>query len=203
MVLKEAYRYQNHLNELISTAETYLVRNDFITKTVETHNRKKTNPDAENEIIEKKSSLNVDFTPMDIVNFINKALNEKQKLSDAIIKAKMTTEIDVDTAIATNKMKQAYIGVLTSMSKVKSSENVTSGIGYKFNNDGVQSQYYYDVTSVTTINYDRNDVRNIIKKLSKETEETSLKVDVIQSTTEVDFEPKWDITDTLEDVVLM
>ena len=88
------------------------------------------------------------------------------------------------------------------MSKVKSSENVTRGTGYKFNNDGVQSQYYYDVTSVTTINYDRNDVRNIIKKLSRETEETSLKVDVIQSTTEVNFEPKWDITDTLEDVVL-
>lgn len=203
MVLKEAYRYQNHLNELISTAETYLVRDDFITKTVETHNRKKANPDADNEIIEKKSSLNVDFEPMDIVNFINKALNEKQKLSNAIIKAKMTTEIDVDTAIATNKMKQAYISVLTNMSKVKSSENVTRGTGYKFNNDGVQSQYYYDVTSVTTINYDRNDVRNIIKKLSRETEETSLKVDVIQSTTEVNFEPKWDITDTLEDVVLV
>lgn len=203
MVLKEAYRYQNFLSELISSAQIYLCKKDFITKTEQTHNRKKANPEAEDEKIEVKTSYNVDFTPMQLVDFINKALNEKQKLFNAILVAKRNTEIDIDSSIAMNKIKQSYISVLTSMTKVKSSESVTKGSAYKFNADGDQITYYYDIDNITTINYDRNDIRGIIKKLQKETDEVSVKLDAIQSTVQVDYEPIWDLSDSLEDVVLL
>ena len=203
MILKEAYRYQNYLSNLVSSAEGYLCKKDFITETTQTHNRKKVNPEAEDEVMVVKTSYNVDFTPMQLVDFISKALKEKQKLSDAILTAKRNTEIDIDTSIAMNKIKQNYISVLTSMVKVKSSEIVSKGSAYKFNADGDQVTYYYDIDNITTINYDRNDIRGIIKKLQKETDEVSIKLDAIQSTVQVDYEPIWDISDSLEDIVLL
>lgn len=202
MVLKEAYRYQNFLNSLIATAEGYLLKRDFVTKTKQTHNRKKVNPDAQDETIEVRNSYNVDFTPMQLVDFISKALGERQKLSDAIVEAKRSAEIDIDSSIAMNKDKQGYLKILSSMAKLKSDESVSRGTGYKFNADGDQVSYYYEIDNVTTIDYDRNDIRSLIKKLQKETDDVSVKLDVIQSTTEVNYDPIWDLSDTLEDVVL-
>lgn len=205
MVLKEAYRYQNYLDKLIDEAQSYLLKKDFITKTIQKHNRKKANPDAEDETVDVKTSYTVDFTPMNLVDFIMKAIDEKEKLSNAIVQAKKTTEIDIDTSVSMNKIKQQYINVLTMMVNTKSSEKITQGARYKFNADGNQTLYYYDVENITKISYDRNDIRGIIKKLNKETDEISSKLDIIQLTTEVDYIPieGWDIGDTLEDVVLL
>lgn len=201
MILKEAYRYQNYLSNLISSAEGYLCKKDFITETTQTHNRKKVNPEAEDEVMVVKTSYNVDFTPMQLIEFINKALVEKQKLTNAIDTAKKNAEINIDSSIEMNRIKQGYINVLSSMTKTKSSETVSRGSGYKFNADGNQVAYYYNIDNVTTINFDRNDVRGILKKLQKETDDVSIKIDAIQATTEVDYEPIWDLSDSLEDIV--
>lgn len=203
MVLKEAYRYQNYLDNIIREAQSYLTKKDFITKTTQTHDRKKSNPDAENETVDVKTNYTVEFMPMDLVNFIVKAIDEKQKLSNAIVEAKKSTEIDIDSSIAMNKIKQGYISVLNMMANTKSSESVTRGTGYKFNADGDQTSYYYDIENVTTISYDRNDVRGLAKKLQKETDDISTKLDLIQITTEVQFAPQFDINNTLEELVLV
>lgn len=204
MVLKEAYRYQNYLTELIDEAERYLTKRDFITTTKQTHNRSKANPEAQNETLEVPSLYTVEFTPMNLVDFITKAITEKEKLSEAIVVAKKNTEIDIDASIALNKIKQGYISVLSSMSNIKSSEKKTRGTDYKINQvDGNQMSYYYDIEEVVSINYDRNDVKGLIKKLTKETDDVSMKLDAIQITTEVEYEPIWDIGDSLEDVVLL
>lgn len=201
MILKEAYRYQNYLSNLISSAEGYLCKKDFITETTQTHNRKKVNPEAEDEVMVVKTSYNVNFTPMQLIEFINKALVEKQKLTNAIDTAKKNAEINIDSSIEVNKIKQGYISVLSSMTKTKSSETVSRGSGYKFNADGNQVAYYYDIDNVTTINFDRNDVRSILKKLQRETDDVSTKIDAIQATAEVDYEPIWDLSDSLEDII--
>lgn len=203
MVLKEAYRYQNYLTELINEAKRYLTKGDFITITKQTHNRNKANSDAQDEVIEVPTPYTVEFTPMNLVNFIMKAITEKEKLSDAIVFAKKSTEIDIDAAVALNKTKQGYISVLTAMANTKPSEKKTRGVDYKINQiDGNQISYYYDINEVISINYDRNDVKGLIKKLTRETDEVSMKLDKIQITTEVGYTPIWDIGDSLEDVVL-
>ena len=127
MILKEAYRYQNYLNTLIHDAEIYLMKKDFITETKQTHNRNKVNPDATDEVIEVQKPYQVEFTPMDLVNFIVKAIEEKQKLSDAIVSAKRTAEIDIDSSIAINKVKQNYITILNNMANTKASEKKSRG----------------------------------------------------------------------------
>ena len=59
----------------------------------------------------------------------------------------------------------------------------------------------YDVNRKTSIDFDRTDVRNLIKKYLKETDEISAKLDLIEITTQVDFIPKWDINEKFEELV--
>lgn len=202
MVLKEAFRYQNYLSNLIRQAENYLNKRDFITTTKQEHNRNKVNPEADNETVEVKSPYNVEFTPMQLVNFIMKAIAEKEKLSVAIVTAKNSAEFDIDAALEMNREKQQYITVLEHMDGIRSTSKDSRGQDYRFDNNGEQKLYYYPMTEIVTINYDRNDIRGLIKKLRKETDEVSTKLDLIKVNTEVDYTPIWDILTPLEEVVL-
>lgn len=202
MNLKESYRYANYLDNLLDTAYTYLRDKRFITTTKQEHLRSKANSEAENEIIEVQKPCDVDFTPNNIVDFVVKVIDEKEKLSTAIAKAKVETEINIDNAIAMNKKKQAFISVLNAMSNIKASEKQTSGTDYKFNQEGNQIKYCYNITETTTIDYDRNLVRALAKKFLKETDEISAKLDAIEINTVLNFEPTFDINSTFEEVVL-
>ena len=202
MNLKESYRYANYLDSLLRRAYSYLNSNGFVTTTVEEHLRSKSNPDVDDERIEVKSPYDVEFTPNDVINFVVKVLNEKEKLSDAIAKAKSTTEVDIDNAVAMNKKKQQFVGVLNEIADIKPSETKTTGKAYKFDINGEQKPYVYDVNRKTSINFDRNDVRKLVKKYLKETDEISAKLDLIEITTQVDIEPKFDVNDKFEELVV-
>ena len=202
MNLKESYRYANYLDSLLRRAYSYLNSNGFVTTTVEEHLRSKSNPDVNDERIEVKSPYDVEFTPNDVINFVVKVLNEKEKLSDAIAKAKSTTEIDIDNAVAMNKKKQQFVGVLNEIADIKPSETKTTGKAYKFDINGEQKPYIYDVNRKTSINFDRNDVRKLVKKYLKETDEISSKLDLIEITTQADIEPRFDVNDKFEELVV-
>ena len=103
MNLKESYRYANYLDGLLSTAYNYLRNKGFVTTTVEEHLRKQSNPDVENETIEVQKPFDVEFKPNDVIDFVVKVIEEKEKLSESIAKAKNTTDINIDNAIAMNK----------------------------------------------------------------------------------------------------
>ena len=202
MVLKEAFRYQNYLSSLIREAKNYLNKRDFITTTKQEHNRNKVNPEADNETVEVKSPYNVEFTPMQLVNFIMKAIAEKEKLSASIVSAKRSVDFDIDAALEMNREKQQYITSLEYLDGIRSISKNSRGQDYRFDNNGEQKLYYYPMTEIVTINYDRNNIRGLIKKLRKETDEVSTKLDLIKVNTEVDYTPIWDILTPLEEVVL-
>lgn len=204
MVLKEAYRYQKFLAGLIHSAEYYLYKKEFVTTVEQYHERKKSNPDAENETVQKENPTksSVDFSANDLLRFIPELLEEKENLSIAINKAKNTTEIDIDASLSMNKQKQEFIRVLNDMNSKKSCEKTITGKGYKFNVNNEQVPYIYDVVEKTTIDFDRNTVKALIKKYSKETDHVSTILDRIVLTTQVDFDPKYDINDTLEELLV-
>lgn len=202
MNLKEAFRYQNFLDELLGTAYSYLNNKNFVVSTVETHLKSQVNPDAKDEVIEVQKPYDVEFTPNNLIDFVVKVINEKERLSNIISDAKMRTEIDIDVAIALNKKKQGFARVLQSLSNIKSGEKVKNASDYKFNTDGNQISYYYKINEVTKIDFDRNDVRGLYKKLLKETDEVSTKLDSVLINTELDFNPSWDINDSFEECVV-
>ena len=201
MNLKESYRYANYLDDLLSTAYTYLRNKGFVTTVVEEHLRKQSNPDVENETIEVQKPFDVEFLPNDVIDFVVKVIEEKDKLSDAIAEAKSTTEINIDNAISMNKRKQTFVSVLNGIADIKPSEIKTTSKSYKFDINGEQKPYVYDVNRKTSIDFDRTDVRNLIKKYLKETDEISAKLDLIEITTQVDFTPTWDINEKFEELV--
>lgn len=201
MNLKESYRYANYLDNLLSTAYTYLKNKGFVTTTTQTHLRSKANSEASDEVVKTPKPYDVEFTPMNIIDFTVKVIDEKEKLANAIAVAKANTEINIDNAVALNKKKQYFVSVLNNMANIKASESVTTGRGYKFDANGEQKPYVYDVSIITQIDYNRNDIRNLAKKYLKETDEISAKLDAIEINTNLDFEPKYDINSTFEELV--
>lgn len=202
MNLKESYRYANYLDGLLSTAYTYLRNKGFVTTTKQNHLRSKANSDAQDEVIDVQKPYDVEFTPNNVVDFVVKIIKEKEGLSNAIAVAKANTEINIDNAIAMNKKKQGFVSVLNGMADIKATEKQKNGSDYKFNAEGNQVAYYYTVIETTGIDFDRNDIRALAKKYLKETDEISAKLDTIEINTVLDFEPKYDINSTFEELVL-
>lgn len=202
MNLKESYRYANYLDRLLDTAYAYLRNKSFVTTTTQNHLRSKANSEAEDETIDVQKPYDVAFTPMDVVNFAAKALAEKERLADAIAAAKANTEINIDNAVALNKKKQGFASVLNAMADMKASERTVPGSGFKFNAEGNQVKYYYDVAETTMIDFDRNDVRNLARKYLREADAISAKLDAIEINTMLDFTPSYDVNDSFEDLVV-
>ena len=202
MNLKESYRYANYLDSLLNTSYTYLRNNGFVTTTTENHLRSKANVDAQDEKIEVQKPFDVDFTPNQVIDFVVDVLAEKEALVDAIANAKACAEINIDNAIAMNKKKQGFVNILSSLANIKPSEKQRNGSDYKFNAEGNQVQYYYTVVETVGIDYDRKSVRSLSKKLLKETDEISAKLDAIEINTILDFTPLFDVNTSFEDSII-
>ena len=201
MTLNEAYRYQNFITEIFSQLVDLLSDTHYITKTTEKHCKKSVYKEAEDEekIIEKVSS--VDCAVNDVIDFAIDILKEREDISTAIGKTKKECETDIDRDITVNKMRHQLSNVFNSMSMQKNKEVTRNATGYKFDNEGKQSPYYYPMAEITTIDFDRNVVKKLSRKLSREADEVSSKLDLINVTKEVNFAPKYDVNDSLEDCI--
>lgn len=202
MNLKESYRYANYLDSLLNRAYMYLGNKGFVTTTKQNHLRSKANKEAEDEIMNVQKPFDVDFTPNNIIDFVVKVLTEKEALSNAIAAAKASTEINIDNAVAMNKKKQGFVYILNGIVNLKPTEKTVAGRAYKFDINYEQKPYVYDITETTTIDFDRNDVKALIRKYNKECDEISSKLDAIEINTEVAFVPRWDVNDVFEDIVM-
>lgn len=202
MVLKEAFRTQNYLEELINKGLMHLTCSDNVVVKKQEHMRKKVNADAEDEtVIVPRTTVfeNDKITPNVIVDFVMDVMYEKEKLTSAITLAKSNAEIDMDSSIALNKSRQSIARVLNIMACCKASERITTGRDYKFNAEGDQVSYVYNINEVTTIDFDRNKVKALVKKLNRESDEVSTKLDALNVTVNVDYTPKYEIGDSFED----
>ena len=201
MYLKEAFRYQNYLNELIGTTTTCLNDSRYTTKTVQEHLRKKVNPDAENETIDLSAERALTYTANQMVDFLQYLIEEKRKLTKAISDAKKTCDIDIDAEVSNNRIRQRIAATLSRMGNMKPSERITRGYAYKFNADGNQVQYAYDIKETTTIDFDRNKVKAISKKLVKQSDEASAAIDKVMVELCVNYKPDFNVNDSFEDAI--
>ena len=188
---------QNHLNDISNQAVMFLADTSNVTRTKEEHLRNKSNSKAENETVEIKRQT--DMAADKVIELYLDVLEERDKLSKAIGKAKALADIDIDAAIASNKAKQEAKSRFENLSRLKSSETTTNGKDFLINAEGNQTPYIYTIRSVSTIDFDRDAVKGIIRRLQRETDEVSSKIDLLNVTLEVDYTPKYDIGDTFED----
>lgn len=201
MYLKEAFRYQNFLSQTIDRTAACLSIQNYVTKTTQEHLRSKANPEAEDETVEIAVDRPFNCTNNQLVSFLEHLMKEKERLTAAISAAKRSCTIDIDAELANNRVRQKVAAALSDMSKMRVTESIVRGVGYKFNGEGNQVPYNYDIKQVTTIDFDRNKVRNAGRDLMSKADEVSTEIDKVMVELVVDYTPEYSINDSFEDIV--
>lgn len=200
MNLKEAFRYQNYLESLMKNAQNSIVLRGHCLKVTETHLRSRANIDASD--VTKEAEVLEDFAPNDdVIQFLGWLISEREKLSVAINKAKQTIGFDIDAAVESNKFRQRASAAIKEMLTYKSSKRVTRGQDYKFNNEGVQTPYVYEVEVVSEEAFGRQKSKEIMREMLSEADEVSAKIDQAMVNTLVDYDVVYDVNESFEDVM--
>lgn len=202
ITLKKSFEVQNFLKKMFNEVIFILGNNANVTVVEQTHMRKKAFENAEDEVVTKpKSFVCENVTVEELIDFACFLQDESEKLTIAINKAKTVGDNDFDGMIAINNRKRALLDRLVSMSNIKASEVITTGRATKFNGEGNQTTYTYDIKEVTTIDFDRNKVKAIANRLRKELDDTSTKIDIMQLETMVEYDSILDVGSTIEDAI--
>lgn len=199
MNLKEAFTYQNYYDRLLGMVDTYLTNTNSTYQRTFTHLRHAVNSEAEDVV---KVETQTEKLPYDVATFIAFALDvleEKEKMYVAIRKAKESAELDLDAAIGMNKTRKILQNVLMELYQKREYDMVTTGRDYKFNVNGEQVPYTYEINEKLTVEYDKKDVKKIMKSLDAKCNEISRQVDRLNVNLAVDITPKYTLDMDLED----
>ena len=196
MNLKEAFQAQNRISELLTYIGVYLSDEDNIMTVTEKHLRSKALAGQQDEAVDASRKGEEDFDIGGLLTIWQKLMQEKEALGLAIGKAKAGMDFNLDAAVDANKSRRAFLSTLQRMAARKSSHQLQKGEGkgYVFNNEGNQTAYFYDIDRILTIDYDRNRVRDMAKKLNREAEDISIKIDEALLTTKVDYTLEIDLS---------
>lgn len=202
MNLKDAFRYQNKLDQMIDKGKLILQLEGNITTVTSTYLRHKVDPDVEDYVVEEKPDTVWDENITPLCEFLLFLVTQKESLSAAIRKAKASLPVDIDAESGLNKGRQELARIFSSMASLRSTEVIrpNGGNGYRFNAEGNQVSFRCDVKVVTKINYDRNKVRNWAGSLHKQADEVSNEIDKAIVNTEVDYTPFFDVNLSFEDI---
>ena len=196
MNLKEAFQAQNRIEELLNYIGRYLSDENNIMTVTEKHFRSKALAGQQDESIDVSRKNAEDFKVDELIEIWQKLMTEKENLSTAIWKAKTEMNFNFDAAVDINKSRRLFLETILRMASRKSSHELQKGAGkgYVFNNDGNQTAYFYDIDRIVTIDYDRNKIRALAKKLSREADELSRKIDEALLNTQVEYDLQIDLS---------
>lgn len=201
ITLKKSFELQNYLKSLLDSTLSVLSYNDNITETKQEHMRKKVLSDAEDEVVIKPKRHEYEFDMNTLIDFACYIQEQMATLTTKINVAKSNSGRDLDGMISTNNQKRKLLGRMVAMSVVKARENMAKGIGVKFNGEGNQTTYSYDIKEITTIDFDRNKVKAIASRLRRELDEISTEIDKMMLETSVYYVSIFEIGDDLEEAV--
>ncbi len=201
MNLKEAFRFQNKLQKLMEEAQSILSQEQNVTKVQNTYLRSKVMAEAEDEVRMDVPDTEYAEQITELVSFLLYLLEQKENLSGAIRAAKSALSIDMDGEVSLNSKRQEIARLLTRMGNLRSSEVTVhnGGTGYRFNAEGNQVSYRCDVKRVTTINFDRNKIRNHVSALNRKMDEMSAELDRCMVNSTVEFDAPFDVNDSFAD----
>ena len=199
MNLKESFRYQNFLDMMMRAASASIQQRDHCLKVTKTHLRSKANPDASD--VTETVDGEVFFANDDVVAFMAWLVKEREKLTTAIGAAKDSIGFDIDAAIETNKFRQTVNGSIKNMLRYTPTKRVEQGRDYKFNVEGNQTPYIYEIEVVSEEAYDKTCAKTLMREMISKADEVSAAIDAAMINTKVDYEPVFDVNETFDDVM--
>lgn len=188
MNLKESFRHLSNMDELLNEGTSYISNRTRALSVVRKHLCNKANKEADS-YDEPVVQEGAQFKPDDVIRFMQLVVVEREKLAKAIGVAKKGTKIDIDAATEANKARRALAKSLRDMLKFSGSMRKEKGTGYKFNAEGNQMPYSYDVEVVTTEAFDRDAAKKALRELLQKADEVSQEIDTLKVTTEVEEYP--------------
>lgn len=199
MNLKESFRYQNFLDGKLNDARYSIADRTHALKVTKVHLKKKANPDAEDitEVVEVEEFIPND----DVIAFMCWLVAERQKLTEAICVAKASLSFSLDAAIEANKFRQYTASAVKGMLKYTPSKKTEQGRDYKFNVEGNQTPYYYDIETSFEEAFTRDSAKKVVRDMITAADKTSAEIDSAMINTVVDYTPVFDVNDSFEDVM--
>lgn len=201
MNLKEAFQAQNKIEDLFEFISNYLGDGKNLISVTEKHFRSKA---AEGQADESINIVVDDkFPPDKVIDFLIMLIDEREKLAKAIHAAKSLMNFDLDSAVDVNKKRHQAAERLRTLRNFKSSSLIekNAGIGYVFNKEGNQTTYRYDIERVKTIDFDRNRVRDLIKKIQAKADKVSNEIDAALISTNVNYKLPFNVHATQYEVI--
>ena len=199
MNLKESFRYQNYLDRLMTEASSSLIMRDHCIETVKKHLKSEANPDAadKEEIVAREEFFKNDH----VMALMLWLVDERQKLTEAINCAKDTLDFDLDAAIESNKFRQTVSSAIKTMLRHTPTTRTATERDYKFNVEGNQTPYVYNVEIKEADGYDRAAAKRLLRDIVITADKNSADVDAAMVNTRVEYEPRFDVNDSFEDVM--
>lgn len=202
MNLKEAFHYQNTLNNFLHSASAYLMSPQNMVRVEQVHMRSAADPSTSNETVDATKERPYPCSNTVMIGLLIALLEERKALAQAIQLAKSKSSFMLDAELSVNRSRHDVVQALQTVVRIKPSERMTYANGYKFNNEGNQVPYRYDVKEVTTIDFDRNFARDLMRKYQQEANEVSNKADHCMIDTELEgFIPMFDPDGSFDDIV--
>lgn len=199
MNLKESFRYQNFLDGLMRSASNSIQTPSHALKVTKSHHCNKANSDAEDfdEVVEVDDFFEND----EVIRFMAWLIEERKKLTEAIDAAKASVDFDIDAAVETNKFRQILNSSIRNMLRNVPGKKIEQGKGYKFNAEGNQVPYFYDVEVTSKEAYNKSDAKKLMRLVIEEADKISTEIDSATINTVVNYEPRFDVNESFEDVM--
>lgn len=199
MNLKESFRYQNFLENMLAYAGNSLTDREHSLTITKNHLRKKANTEAEDMM--ETVDVGEFFKNDDVLKFMTMLVEERSKLTNAIGKAKASIGFDLDAAIETNKFRQTVANRVKTMLRFTASKRTERGTDYKFNVEGNQTQYYYDIEVEANEAFDHSVAKDTMRKLILEADKVSAEIDSAMINAMVEYDAPFNVNDSFEDVM--
>lgn len=202
MNLKEAFQYRNVLNSHFWDIKNYICNplNGIGKQVTELHKRSEANPEAEDETRLKTFPRTYDYPAEALVSFMQDIVDELHRLHISIELAKSGTHVDSD--IACNNYYREMGDALNRLGYIRTEEKTATGTGFKFNAEGNQVSYVYDIVYTTTPDLDVNRMRKLGRNYKTKANETSTNIDRTLIESCVYMEPKFSITDNFNEAIV-
>lgn len=188
MVLKEAFEYANTIKTMSGNlAMIFSLNSKQMSKITETHMKSLVDPSLEDVVVDATPD---EYDPEKLLKLHQILLEDNIALNKAIADAKMLLEFDIDEKIACNKVIRDAIKDLKTLLSIRKYSGKDSEIGYRFNADGNQVSYKYNVVVESEPNFDRKMILEKVAKLMEEADETSMEIEKAIVNTNVNFKPQ-------------
>ena len=205
MRLKEAFALQNKIYSLYQQAIQLIRAETFADKKV-IHMYSKTH--IGNDVTEELP-VNVNLLAGDkryefdkLIDIAQAILDDKQKLTIAIERAKVNSDTNYDALKQGNVIKQQLIDSLTALDQCKPNQCNGDDQVFGKDNEGKPAVYRYPTRTITTYNVDKTHLKSVLKRLKNEFNNVSLALDEMALSVNVDFTPKYDYDSSLEEIYL-